>query len=344
MIILLLLVTTTTTAVKAQGYWQRAVVNYTRQSYRSGNQNWQACQSREGWMYFANNKGLLEFDGSNWTTFPLPGNAKVRAVRVIGDTIYIGALGQFGRFTRNKKGRLTYERLSESVDIAGQTNIWHIHQIGHDIYYQSDGAFFINDGQTKLDCLTGISYSTVVYNRLYTVSSRGISVLVGKQFQLLKGIDNSLVASIVSILPWKHGQLLFVSSSQGLFVYSNNHLEPLPTAADDLISGERVSTAALSKDYLALGTMQGGVVLLNLHTNSAEQITIASGLQTRQYYLRLLIATRTSGLDSTTVSIVSLCNLHYAISIAVNPPSVVVIVVSAIITNCTLAPIRDSMR
>ena len=281
MIILLLLVTTTTTAVKAQDYWQRAVVNYTRQSYRSGNQNWQACQSREGWMYFANNKGLLEFDGSNWTTFPLPGNAKVRAVRVIGDTIYIGALGQFGHFTRNKKGRLTYERLSESVDIAGQTNIWHIHQIGHDIYYQSDGAFFINDGQTKLDCLTGISYSTVVYNRLYTVSSRGISVLVGKQFQLLKGIDNSLVASIVSILPWKHGQLLFVSSSQGLFVYSNNHLEPLPTAADDLISGERVSTAALSKDYLALGTMQGGVVLLNLHTNSAEQITIASGLQNK---------------------------------------------------------------
>ena len=46
-------------ALQAGSYWQRAVVNYTRQQYHSGNQNWQIVQSREGWMYFANNKGLL---------------------------------------------------------------------------------------------------------------------------------------------------------------------------------------------------------------------------------------------------------------------------------------------
>ena len=53
----------TTLPLMAEDYWQRAVVNYTRQQYHSGNQNWQIAQSREGWMYFANNKGLLEFDG-----------------------------------------------------------------------------------------------------------------------------------------------------------------------------------------------------------------------------------------------------------------------------------------
>ena len=120
----------------AENHWQRVVVNYTRQQYHSGNQNWQASQSKEGWMYFANNKGLLEYDGNTWQTYPLPGNVKVRAVRTSGDTIYVGALGQFGLFTRNPKGQLIYQRLSESVDRAGQLNIWNIHQIGHDIYYQ----------------------------------------------------------------------------------------------------------------------------------------------------------------------------------------------------------------
>ena len=112
---LFLLLIISHTMVQAEDYWQRAVVNYSRQQYHSGNQNWQASQSSEGWMYFANNKGLLEFDGNNWTTYPLPGNAKVRAVRVVGETIYVGALGQFGCFTRNKKGRLIYQRLSEAV-------------------------------------------------------------------------------------------------------------------------------------------------------------------------------------------------------------------------------------
>ena len=109
--------------VEAENLWQRAVVNYSRQLYRSGNQNWQVSQSRQGWMYFANNKGLLEFDGSSWTTYSLPGNPKVRAVRAEGDTVYVGALGQFGRFVRNQKGRLVYERLSESVEKGGQMNV-----------------------------------------------------------------------------------------------------------------------------------------------------------------------------------------------------------------------------
>ena len=79
----------TTLPLMAEDYWQRAVVNYTRQQYHSGNQNWQIAQSREGWMYFANNKGLLEFDGSMWHTYTLPGNAKVRSVYADGRTIYI---------------------------------------------------------------------------------------------------------------------------------------------------------------------------------------------------------------------------------------------------------------
>lgn len=195
---------------RAENHWQRVVVNYTRQQYHSGNQNWQASQSKEGWMYFANNKGLLEYDGNTWQTYSLPGNVKVRAVRTSGDTIYVGALGQFGLFTRNPKGQLIYRRLSESVDRAGQLNIWNIHQIGHDIYYQSDNALYINNSETKIDSPLGISYSMVVYNRLYAVGSQGVFVLVGNAFQQLQGIDISRTSRIVSILPYPQGKLLLV--------------------------------------------------------------------------------------------------------------------------------------
>ena len=270
-----------TLTLQAENYWQRAVVNYSRQQYRSGNQNWQVSQSWQGWMYFANNKGLLEFDGSNWQTYTLPGNPKVRAVRAEGDTIYVGALGQFGRFVRNQKGRLVYERLSDHLEKAGQLNVWHIHRIGHDTYYQSDDALYVNDGKNKITCPAGVSYSAVVYNQLYTVSSQGLFILSGHKFQQVQGVNINETSNIVSILPYGQGKLLLVSSDRGLFVYANHHIEPLHTAADALIRDERLSSGACSDDMIALGTMQNGVILLNLKTNTAEHLTIASGLQNK---------------------------------------------------------------
>ncbi len=267
--------------VEAENLWQRAVVNYSRQLYRSGNQNWQVSQSRQGWMYFANNKGLLEFDGSSWTTYSLPGNPKVRAVRAEGDTVYVGALGQFGRFVRNQKGRLVYERLSESVEKGGQMNVWHIHRIGTDTYYQSDDALYVNDSKHRIECPTGLSFSAVAYNRLYAVTSRGLFTLAGREFHQVQGVNVSETSSIVSILPYGHGKLLLVSSDCGLFVYADHHLTPLHTAADGMIRGERLSSGTLYGDMLALGTMQNGVILLDLKADTAERLTIASGLQNK---------------------------------------------------------------
>ena len=68
----------------SQVFWQRAVTNYSKQQYLSGNQNWQVSQLGNGWMYFANNKGLLEFDGVYWNTYPLQHEAKARAVEAVG--------------------------------------------------------------------------------------------------------------------------------------------------------------------------------------------------------------------------------------------------------------------
>ena len=51
----------------AKASWQRAITNYARHSYKAASQNWMIMQSKTGWMYFANNKGLLEFDGVNNT-------------------------------------------------------------------------------------------------------------------------------------------------------------------------------------------------------------------------------------------------------------------------------------
>ncbi len=268
------------TAALADGFWQRAIVNYTRQEYHSGNQNWQMVQSREGWMYFANNKGLLEFDGSNWHTYPLPGNAKVRSVCAVDGAIYVGALGQFGRFVRTSKGRLAYERLSEPVEKIGQLNVWNIHHLGHDTYFQCDTAVYVNDTRHSIKDPHGLSYSAVVYNRLYVTTSSGIYVYTGQKFIPLQGIDIRQTSAIVAMLPYE-GHILLVSREKGLFLYGDNKLESVHTAASSFVNQKQLSCAAISGHLLVLGTIHDGVILLNMQTGQTEQISIGNGLQSK---------------------------------------------------------------
>ncbi|RYY89027.1 MAG: hypothetical protein EOO15_07320, partial [Chitinophagaceae bacterium] len=46
--------------------------NYGKQAYRAGTQSWQIRQDSLGLLYFANNDGLLTYDGAWWHTYPLP--------------------------------------------------------------------------------------------------------------------------------------------------------------------------------------------------------------------------------------------------------------------------------
>ena len=51
------------------------VINYTKQSYNGGLQNWDIKQDKNGIIYVANNEGLLSFDGTHWRPPRRPGVA-----------------------------------------------------------------------------------------------------------------------------------------------------------------------------------------------------------------------------------------------------------------------------
>ena len=56
------------------------VFNYNTSNYKAGNQNWAIAQDNKEVMYFANNQGLLSFDGVNWKLHKLPNNRGVKSI------------------------------------------------------------------------------------------------------------------------------------------------------------------------------------------------------------------------------------------------------------------------
>ena len=92
------------------------ITNYKREVYNAGTQNWSITEDERGFIYFANNDGLLEYDGTSWTIYPISNNSIIRSVCKGEDgRIYAGAFDEFGYFSPGADGKLDYYSLSDEL-------------------------------------------------------------------------------------------------------------------------------------------------------------------------------------------------------------------------------------
>jgi len=90
------------------------IINYSNQVYAGGLQSWDIRQDKQGIIYYANNEGMLSFDGKYWNHYPLPNRTIVRSLEV-GTDERIFAVGQdeLGYFSPGPNGNLRYTSLTE---------------------------------------------------------------------------------------------------------------------------------------------------------------------------------------------------------------------------------------
>lgn len=148
--LLFLLFISTFTEVAARDFTP-IVKQFGKTDYMAANQNWSVTQDRAGIMYFGNNLGLLQFDGSVWELTRMPQNKLVRSVSASDDgRIYVGSFEEFGFFERKPNGVLEYTSLSAQLKDYMMTNdeIWTITQIGSKVIFQSFTSYFIYENST----------------------------------------------------------------------------------------------------------------------------------------------------------------------------------------------------
>ncbi|RZK78168.1 MAG: transcriptional regulator, partial [Pedobacter sp.] len=93
---------------------QRKTVNYEKMQYNAGTQNWKIRQDGQGRMYFANNEGVLVFDGAYWQLYPLPNKTIVRSLEFGRDKrLYVGGQDEIGYFSPAKNGQLVFNSIKE---------------------------------------------------------------------------------------------------------------------------------------------------------------------------------------------------------------------------------------
>ena len=61
-----------TSVAQVKKIGQPNIKNFNKIEYKGGTQNWDIDQDKNGNLYFGNNDGLLQFDGSNWKIYKTP--------------------------------------------------------------------------------------------------------------------------------------------------------------------------------------------------------------------------------------------------------------------------------
>lgn len=261
------------------------VKNFSRDTYKAGTQNWDMAQYNNNVMYFANNNGLLEFDGKNWKCYPIKNTTNVRSVLYDGEKrIYAGAFNEFGYYAYNRDGKLEYSSLVDRL-AEGQENfneIWNIYKGEEYIYFQSDHYIFeYNQGNIReIRVEEKIDASSYLYNILFITNTKdGALMLNGNLFIQLPGADVLKNKKVCSILPFQEDKILFVTSFDGLYLFDGQQILPYRTPVDEFLIQNQVFCATSDEQRIVLGTVQKGVVILEIESGNILYLNTFSGLQ-----------------------------------------------------------------
>ncbi len=261
------------------------IVNYDKAQYQAGTQNWNVLQAANGIVYFANNEGVLSFDGTNWQLFALPNKTIVRSLLIASDNrIYAGGQDEVGFFSPDAQGVLQFTSLKSLIPPSHRAfnDIWQIRQAGDELFFRATDKIFRLSNQVIdvfpapkewvfMEVVNGrllvqdqqegpLQFSQGTWNRYMAPGMFPQGATITSMTEL--GGDSMLVTT------WKHG--LFMLKGQSLFPFT------LKTAG---LNSSYSSSVRIDEETIALGTNNAGCFVIDKTGNIIQQFSRKSGIQ-----------------------------------------------------------------
>ena len=243
---------------------------YDSKDYGADNQNWSISQSDNNYIYVANNKGLLEFNGARWQLYPSPNESVLRSVKAVEDRIYTGSYMDFGYWKLNKYGKLSYVSLSEKLKISliEDEQFWNIISIDGYILFQSlDRIYLFNPKEGSYKIINSQNTITKMFkvgeSILYQSLNEGVYKIENGDSKLI--VDNEIVKNniIVNIFDYE-SSMLIQTQELGFFVWKSNQLLKWSVPSAEMVSKLSVySSIQLENGNFILGTISNGMVYLS---------------------------------------------------------------------------------
>lgn len=265
------------------------VFNYNTSNYKAGNQNWAIAQDSNEVIYFANNQGLLSFDGVNWKLQKLPNNRGVKSIfideRDNRERIYVGSFEEFGYFERNSANRLLYHSLKHLVNNYKFMNdeIWTILEHDNKVYFQSFSSYFTYSNNTVTAHKSNPSplFFFSLQNKLFAqLIKDGLHQLKDNKFERVITREQLADDDVVGMISLDSTDLI-VTSKNGFFKLNSHEssVSKWKTSVDNELQEAVVNrVVSISDSLFVIGTINNGIYAITNKGKLAWHINRKNGL------------------------------------------------------------------
>jgi signal transduction histidine kinase/CheY-like chemotaxis protein len=251
---------------------------------------WSAAQDRRGAMYFGCDT-LLSFDGDRWRSDAVASSYMIRGLDVgPNGRIWVGGMNEIGWFEAAATGPLSYHSLAGELPAAEGAigEVWSVYALGNE-----QAVFIAKDRILRWDGRRLVSWSVPGADMVWsTRANSGIYVDEPRRGLMKMGADGPLVAlpsSLVGTTPIRwladSGPDKLLLGSDGLRTLHAGACRPLESEASAFVRANTLTSAVnLEGDLLAVGTIKGGIAIIDRAGHLRHVYDHRSGLPSDQVY------------------------------------------------------------
>lgn len=261
-----------------------AIRNFSNSEYHAATEVWGIAEDKYGRLYFANNDGLLTYNGNYWHLYTLPNKVGIKSLAI--DTtgrIFVGGADEIGYFFPGGDGELKYHSLKEKLPTVAQqfADIWNIEIHQGEVFFRTNEAIlhWKKDTILTMDAPENWQLMTQVDNTLFAADKdKGLYVYRQGRWEALPLSAKPL--HITGILPYNKDSFLVTTLKNGLYLLNGKTLTRKVTPSDFLLTNELINNALLiGPDRYAIGTAAGGVLILDKEGTLIQRFSSEEGLQ-----------------------------------------------------------------
>ena len=261
--------------------------------YRASLYNYSVTEDENGIFYFANESGVLEYDGSTWKFHSLPDFSLVVTVAAAPDgRIYIGGLNEFGYLSRHDEGQLTYTSLRGLVDPKKELDeIWQIVFHNGQVLFQTYWGLIKYNGETAQLLPIENSWFLPLDNEMFIHSwNKGLGRLEDDTVIYVNGeliFDNEgQEENAFKTLKWIGSEKLLFTEFSGILLLDTitfkSRLWEI-SSHDELVSDGIYNALHWNDSLYLISTVTNGLKWINLRGEVVKRLTKKDGIDAEVY-------------------------------------------------------------
>lgn len=246
--------------------------NYTAKEYSAAPIMWMMTQDSRGLMYFANNDGVVVYDGVKWKLVATPNPVRSLAVDD-KDNVYVGCKGDFGVLQLNLLDEVEFVSYKKNLTRSEQQevrDIDRVHVAKRAVYFTTPEkiyAAFIDNNLVQIRPLPLKTRSAGTFklgNDLLVNTEAGLNRFDDGKLTPIPGGEVFKGKEIINASASIKGVSYIGTYENGLYLYQGGKFAPLKTEADAYFKQYKIYDLALmNSGKIVVATMTGGFAVLS---------------------------------------------------------------------------------